>query len=100
MITFKYSQERDIVFYYAGKLNDHLAAEIFANEVVIDKEAALYLSKFFWRMLDSSIKCTEENSYPWGKGAEFWNEKILNSISGSLKQLGLLAIWDAVADEQ
>lgn len=49
MFIFKYPEERDIIFYYAGKLADHRAAEIFANEVAIDEAAALHISEFFWK---------------------------------------------------
>ncbi len=100
MIIFKYPEERDIIFYYAGKLADHRAAEIFANEVGIDEAAALHISEFFWKMVDSSIVCTKEKNYPWGDGAEFWNEKILNSLSGYLERFGFIDIWDSVVDKQ
>ena len=100
MILFRHPEERDIVFYYAGKLADHKAAAIFANEVVIDETAALHISEFFWTMVDSSINCTKEKKYPCPDGAEFWNEKILTSLSGSLERLGFIQIWDDVVDKQ
>jgi len=100
MIEFRHPEERDIVFYYAGKLNDCRAAEILANEVIIDEATALHISEFFWRMVDCSIQCSQGKTYPWGDGAEFWNEKILTSLSGSLEQLGFIGIWDSVVDQQ
>lgn len=66
MVTFKYPEERDIVFYYAGKLANYRSAAIFANEAVIDESAALHISEFFWQMVDSSIARTKEKNYPWG----------------------------------
>ena len=54
MILFRHPEERDIVFYYAGKLADHKVAAIFANEIVFDETAALHISEFFWTMVDSS----------------------------------------------
>lgn len=49
MFIFKYPEERDIIFYYAGKLADHRAAAIFADEVAIDEASALHISEFFGR---------------------------------------------------
>jgi hypothetical protein len=100
MIEYRFIEERDIVFYYSGKLADHRAAEIFSTQVAIDAAAALYISEFFWRMVDCSIECTKSKTYPWGDGAEFWNEKVLTSISGSLERLGFIDIWDSVVDQQ
>ena len=100
MILFRHPEERDIVFYYAGKLADHKAATIFANEVIVDEAAALHISELFWTMVDSSINCIKEKNYPWTDGAEFWNEKILTSLSGSLERLGFIEVWDGVVDKQ
>ena len=38
------------------------------------------------------------NELPWEEGAEFWNEKIMNSISGYLERAGYEKEWDEVAD--
>ena len=72
----------------------------YCGDAVIDETAALHISEFFWTMVDSSINCTKEKKYPWPDGAEFWNEKILTSLSGSLERLGFIQIWDDVVDKQ
>lgn len=100
MIDFKYPEERDIVYFFAGKLQDTYAAEILANETPLDEATALYLSEFFWRMVDSSIECESNKNYPWSDRAEFWNEKIIHSISGYLERSGFIDIWDEVIDRQ
>lgn len=100
MILFRHPEERDILFYYCGKLSDYRSAEILAGEIEMDESAALHISDFFWKMVDCSIICTNEKRYPWGDGAEFWNEKILNSLSGSLERLGFITVWDSVVDKQ
>jgi hypothetical protein len=100
VIEFKYPEERDIMYFFSGKLQDSHAAKIIANELPLNKDAALYLSEFFWRLVDCSIECEACKRYPWSDGAEFWNEKILNSVSGYLECGGFIEIWDSVVDQQ
>lgn len=49
--------------------------------------------------MDKSIaaeKCNKLDVYP--EGAEFWNEKLMNSISGYLERMGFEQQWDEIVD--
>jgi hypothetical protein len=100
VIEFKYPEERDIVYFFSGKLQDYQAAAILTSEYHLNQDTALYLSEFFWRLVDCSIECKADASYPWRDGAEFWNDKLLNSISEYLEQAGFIDIWNSVVDQQ
>jgi len=98
MIEFKYPEERDVIYFFAGKLQNSHVAKILANELALDKETVLHLSEFFWKMVDCSIECTSNDGYPWSDGAEFWNEKIMSSIRVYLERGGFIDIWDSVVE--
>ena len=101
MIEYKFIEEPDYIQYFAKKLNDKRALELLDKGEVKNSDDAIYLSNFFWRMVDKSIE--EEQSgieLPWPEGAEFWNEKLMNSISGYLQRAGYENEWDCVVDEQ
>ncbi|MGN0920197.1 MAG: hypothetical protein ACI4NJ_00570 [Cellvibrio sp.] len=99
MITYRFSEESAYINYYAIKLDDQKALAILARKQVDNADEATYLSEFFWRMVDASI-VDESNGLqlPWPEGAEFWNEKLMNSISGYLEQAGYQEQWEAVVD--
>lgn len=101
MIKYRFEEEVQYAKYFAEKLNDAEALKIFELGKVQDKTQATYLSEFFWRMVDASIE--EENSgteLPWVEGTEFWNEKLMHSISGYLERAGFEQEWDEVSDKQ
>lgn len=101
MIEYKFKEESDYVLYYAEKLQDSRAIELLKQKEVKDSSDALYLSKLFWRIVDASIE--DEKSgivLPWSEGAEFWNEKLMNSLSGYLERAGYESEWDRTVDEQ
>lgn len=101
MIEFKFDEEKEYILHYAKKLKDNKALEIINSGEVRNSDDALYLSHFFWEMVDSSIEDEEaEIELPWPEGAEFWNEKIMNSLSGYLDRAGYENEWDSVVDQQ
>lgn len=101
MIEYRFKEEPQYAKHYANKLNDDKALKIIECGEVKNSEEATYLSEFFWRMVDASIKDEEQDvELPWSEGAEFWNEKIMNSISGYLESAGYEKEWDEVVDQQ
>jgi len=101
MIEYKFKEEKEYIILYAQKLNDDRALELIETGLVNNSSDALYLSKFFWRMVDSSIEDEEAGiELPWPEGAEFWNEKIMNTLSGYIDRAGYESEWDSVVDEQ
>lgn len=101
MITFKFGEEIEYANYYADKLSDKRVKAILSNLEVVDANEAIALSKFFWNMVRESIKDEEAGlKLQWDDGAEFWNEKLLQSISGYLERVGYEAEWDEITDAQ
>ena len=101
MITFKFDEESAYIYHYVQKLQDQKVLEILERKQVLNADEATYLSRFFWRMVDASIEDERRGvSLPWQEGAEFWNEKLMNTISGYLEGAGFEAQWDAVVDQQ
>ncbi|MBU6950855.1 hypothetical protein [Hahella sp. HN01] len=101
MITFKFPEEKEYVSHYARKMNDSRALNILEAGEAGSEDEAEYLSRFFWRMVDKSIE-DEEQGEPslFVESNEFWNEKIMYSISGYLERQGYESIWEKVSDEQ
>ena len=100
MIKYKFDEELKYLKYYARKMNAFEILKILDKGGVNSKEEATSLSEFFWNMVESSID-DEDNGIklPWVEGAEFWNEKIMNTISGYLERSGYENIWDEVSDK-
>lgn len=100
MIQFRSPEERDIIFYFAGHLQDPLTAKILANETPINAETALHLSTFFWKMVDCSAQLSDAGHYPWNGGSEYWCEKIMYSICASLEKTNFIDIFDSVLERK
>ena len=101
MMTFKFDEEIEYAKYYADKLNNNIAKEILTKLEVSDASEAIALSNFFWDMVRASIEEEESGvKLHWDDGAEFWNEKLLQSISGYLERAGYESEWDKITDAQ
>jgi len=101
MIEYKFDEEKEYILHYAKKLHDNRTLDILNSGNVNDAEDAIYISQYFWRMVDSSIEDEDAGiELPWPEGAEFWNEKIMNTLSGYLERAGYESEWDSVVDEQ
>lgn len=101
MIRYKFDEEVDVIKHYASILNNDIVLSIISVGEVKSAQEAEALSEFFWVMVDKSIEDEENNvESPWTEGAEYWNEKILNSLSGYLERAGYEEIWERVSDKQ
>lgn len=99
MITFQFEEELQYAKYYADKLENNEAKAILTKLNVSNATEATILAQFFWDMVKASIK--DENSglkLEWDDGAEFWNEKLLQSFSGYLERTGYEQQWEDVTD--
>jgi len=100
MIEYKFDEEKEYILHYANKLHDNRALDIL-NSGNINSMKKQYISQYFWRMVDSSIEDEDAGiELPWPEGAEFWNEKIMNTLSGYLERTGYESEWDSLVDEQ
>jgi hypothetical protein len=101
VIKFKFPEEKEYVVHFAKKMDDTKLLSIIQSGEVKSEEEAEYLSKFFWRMVDKSIEDEELGiSSVFVESNEFWNEKIMYSISGYLERIGYENIWENIADAQ
>ncbi|WNO10600.1 hypothetical protein [Teredinibacter sp. KSP-S5-2] len=101
MIKYRYSEELEIATYYAKKLHDDAVLSILKNGTVENSADAVRLSEFFWNMVDASIIDEQKDvALPWPEGAEYWNEKIMTSISGYLENAGYGSEWESISDKQ
>lgn len=101
MIMYKFPEESAYIIHYAKKMNDTKALDLLQQGEVNSKEDAEYLSCFFWRMVDKSIEDEEQGvSSLFVESNEFWNEKIMYSISGYLERNGYEDVWKKVSDAQ
>ena len=101
MITFKFPEEKIYLNLLANKINSPFVLQLLGGEQVHSSEEAINLAKLFWTIVDKSIELEnsgELDEFP--EGAEYWNEKIMYSISGYLERLGYEDEWDRVTDEQ
>jgi len=99
MIRYKFKEELEYLLYFANKSKNEKILEILKCGEVRSSEEATYLSEFFWNMVDLSIEDEQSGvEIPWEEGAEFWNEKVMNSISGYLERSGYEKEWDEVSD--
>lgn len=100
MISYRFDEEPDYLNYYLDKMNDTQAKRLLAAAHLGSSNDAEYLAKFFWRMVDFSIAEEEQGiELSWPESREFWNEKLMNSISGFIEREGYGEVWEKVLDE-
>lgn len=101
MISYRFDEERQFALHYAHQLEDALTLSILESGRVRNRDDAIHLSRFFWRMVDASIADEKAGiELPWDENAEFWTEKLLHTFSGYLQGAGYEAAWDEVSDQQ
>ncbi|WP_444996220.1 hypothetical protein [Aliikangiella sp. IMCC44359] len=101
MIPYKFEEELQYAIYYANKLNATKILDLLEQGKVASSSEAADLSEFFWEMVNASIEDEKQDvQLPWKEGAEFWNEKIMNTFSGYLEKSGYEKEWDDVFDRQ
>jgi hypothetical protein len=86
---------KHVALHYAQKLDNIFAADVIAGKKEIsNKEEAVELTNFFWKMTDESVKDYENNVEVAGvKDLEHWMEKLMNIIIGYLTCCGFKDEW-------
>ncbi len=70
---------------YAARLGDAHAEAILARGTVETEAEARTLARFYWRMVDASLKDDD---------SEFWHEQIHNTLFAALGNSGHGGVWD------
>jgi hypothetical protein len=101
MIPYKFPEEKEILLHYARFLGNVEAEEIIVKDRVDNSAEATHLAKFFWAMVDQSVKDIESGKDVLGqKDLEAWNDYIFQSVRSYLRNNGYDREWEAVADAQ
>ncbi len=101
MIRYKFDEEVEVIRHYASILNNDAVLNIINSGELKNNQEAEVISEFFWAMVNKSIENEESGiELPWPECAEYWNEKMLNSLSGCLERAGYEEVWDRVSDKQ
>ncbi|WP_308366645.1 MULTISPECIES: hypothetical protein [unclassified Microbulbifer] len=97
MIKYKYDEEKIVALFLAEEIGDSLAKDIINKGYVSSKEEATHLSKFFWLMVNKSAESNLE--LPCEGSAQYWTEKLYNSIGGYLERSGYEEQWNDEIDK-
>ena len=90
-IVYSMPDEKIVALAYAELLHDPVAKRILDQEFVESREEAIHLSKFLLQMADQS---SHSGASPTCElSAEFWIEKLYDSIGNYLKKAGYAAEW-------
>lgn len=101
MLTFKFPEERAYLELFQSILQSSAIRELLAGKSVETSVQAIEIAEFFWSMVDKSIELEKQGKFDqFPEGAEFWNEKLMYSISGYLERIGFEDEWEAVVDRQ
>ncbi|WP_158931684.1 hypothetical protein [Acidisphaera sp. S103] len=84
MIKYKFPEEQQLLIKYASRLGDEGVVSILARGAIESETDARLLSRFFWRMVDSSLN----------DDIEVWHERIHNTLFAALRKAGYSEIWD------
>jgi len=96
MISYKFPEEKEIILHYAKLFKDSTTENIINKGEVSNSSEAAHLAKFFWLMVDQSVKDVEQGKDAAGYfNLEAWNEDIFETISAYLENNGYESEWDA-----
>lgn len=101
MITFKLPEERTYLELFQSKLESTAVKHLLEGNSIETSSQATEIAEFFWAMVDKSIELEKLGELDqFLEGAEFWNEKLIYSISGYLERIGFENEWEEVVDRQ
>ena len=95
MIKYKFPEEKTIALHYANLMQNIEAKQIVENGFVRDRHQALALTKFYWAMVDKSVKDQGVDlDIVKNEGVEFWMEYIFHTFNGYLVSNGYKSEWN------
>lgn len=100
MIIYRYEEERTVALYFAERLGDVKARNILEAGEVSNRDEAIHLSRFFWKMVEKSVEDKKLNiPLPCDGGADYWTEKLYSSLGGYVERAGFEAEWNQEVDK-
>ena len=101
MITFKFPEERTYLELFQAQLGSAAVKCLLEGNTIETSSQATEVAEFFWKMVDKSIELEKRGELDqFLEGAEFWNEKLMYSISGYLERIGFENEWEEVVNRQ
>lgn len=94
MITYKLSEEKEMLLRYAQLLDDSSSLEILNRGLVRDKQEAIHFAEFFWRVVAESANQDKANN----ESSEYILEKIIVTIMAYFRSAGYEEEWEMVSD--
>lgn len=95
MIPYKLPAEKETVLKYAKLLNDEITESIINRDEVINKEEAIHLAEFYWKMVDAS----NDEDKKTGDNSENILEKIIITFMAYFRSSGYESEWDEISDK-
>lgn len=95
MINWKLNEEKEMVIYYANLLNDNETTKIIEHGEITNKEDALHVAEFFWKMVEKSNEVQYKNS---PDECDFLLEKVINTLMAYFRNSGYEDEWEKFAD--
>jgi hypothetical protein len=96
MIQYKYPEELQVALIFADYLNDLQSKEIFKRGEISSKNEAIYISKFFWKIV--TLSAEKSITLPFEGSTEYWTEKLYNSLGGYMIRAGYGEEWNEEVD--
>lgn len=95
MISYSNPAEKPTILHYAELMSDQLTKEIIHKDQLSNKDEALHLAKFFWRMVERSNQEDKET----GESTEYILEKIIITFMAYFRSAGYGEVWESVEDD-
>ena len=95
MIPYKLQEEKETILKYAKLLNDKITESIIDRDAVLNKEEAVHLAEFYWKMVDAS----NEEDKKTGDNSEYILEKIIITFMAYFRSSGYENVWEEISDK-
>lgn len=100
MIQYHYPEERIVALHFARELHDPMSEKLLLQGFVETSAEATHLSRFFWQMVEASARRDASASpLPCEGSAQYWTEKLYNTLGGYLERAGFGHEWDTEIDK-
>jgi len=96
MISYTHQDEKKTILYYANLFNDKLTIDIIESDSIKNKDEAIHLAIFFWKMARTS----NEEDKKTNTNSEFILEKIINTLMAYYRKSGYEKQWEEISDKQ